>query len=86
MATKTLSENINQAISDFNSIKQAIIDKGVEIPSGTKTSEYGAKIGEIQGGGGGLDTIGVTNFYYFCAIFITKISQNFKIQKQFTLL
>ena len=66
MSTKTLSENINQAISDFNSIKQAIIDKGVQVPSGTKTSEYGAKIGEIEGGGGGLDTSGVTNFYQFC--------------------
>ena len=52
MATKTLSENINQAISDFGSIKQAIIDKGVEVPSGTPTSQYGAKIGEIQSGGG----------------------------------
>lgn len=53
MATKTLTENINQAISDLNSVKQALIDKGVEIPSGTKTSEYGAKISEIQSGGGG---------------------------------
>lgn len=52
MATKTLSENINQAISDFGSIKQAIIDKGVEVPSGTPTSQYGTKIGEIQSGGG----------------------------------
>ena len=55
MASKTLSENINQAISDFGSIKQAIIEKGVEVPSGTPTSQYGAKIGEIQGGGGGSD-------------------------------
>lgn len=55
MATKTLSENINQAISDFDGIKQAIIDKGVEVPSGTPTSQYGEKIGEIQGGGGGSD-------------------------------
>ena len=52
MASKTLSENINQAISDFGSIKQAIIDKGVEVPSGTPTSQYGTKIGEIQSGGG----------------------------------
>ena len=52
LAIKTLSENINQAISDFGSIKQAIIDKGVEVPSGTPTSQYGAKIGEIQSGGG----------------------------------
>ena len=55
MASKTLSKNINQAISDFGSIKQAIIEKGVEVPSGTPTSQYGAKIGEIQGGGGGSD-------------------------------
>lgn len=67
MATKTLSENINQAISDFKGVKQAIIDKGVEIPSGTPTSEYGAKIGEIQSGGsGGLDTSGMTDFGYLC--------------------
>lgn len=52
MASKTLSENINQAISDFDGIKQAIIDKGVDVPSGTPTSEYGTKIGEIQSGGG----------------------------------
>ena len=55
MATKTLSENINQAISDFDGIKQAIIDKGVDVPSGTPTSQYSAKIGEIQSGGGGSD-------------------------------
>lgn len=66
MAVKTLGENINQAISDLNGVKQALIDKGVEIPSGTKTSEYGAKIGEIEGGSGGLDTSGVTDFEYFC--------------------
>ena len=62
MATKTLSENINQAISDFGNIKQAIINKGVDIPSGTPTSQYGTKIGEIQSGGSGgsnEDFIGV---------------------------
>ena len=52
MAVNSLSQNINQAISDLNGVKQAIIDKGVEIPSGTKTSEYGAKISEIQTGEG----------------------------------
>ena len=67
MATKTLNENINQAINDFKGVKQAIIDKGVEIPSGTPTSEYGAKISEIQSGGsGGLDTSGVTDFRSLC--------------------
>ena len=66
MATKTLNQNINQAISDFKGVKQAIIDKGVEIPSGTPTSEYGAKISEIQSGGGGLDISGITDFNYLC--------------------
>lgn len=49
MANRTISENINQAISDFKGIKQALINKGIEIPQGTPTSEYGAKIGEIGG-------------------------------------
>lgn len=55
MSTKTLSENITQAISDFNSIKNAIIAKGVEVPSGTHTSDYATKIGQIESGGGGGD-------------------------------
>lgn len=59
MASKTLNENINQAISDFKGIKQALIDKGVEIPQGTPTSEYGAKIEEIQSGGDTTDLIRV---------------------------
>ena len=50
MATNTINENVEQAILDFGTIKQAIIDKGVEVPSGTHTSQYGAKIGEIQSG------------------------------------
>lgn len=65
MANRTISENINQAISDFKSIKQAIIDKGVEIPEGTPTSEYGAKIEGMTVGG--LDTSRITNFSNFCA-------------------
>ncbi len=65
MANRTLSENIGQAISDLNGVKQALINKGVEIPQGTPTSEFGAKIEEIQGGGG-LDTSGITNFNEFC--------------------
>ena len=58
MANKTLSENVNQAISDFGAIKQAIVDKGVDVPTGTPTSQYGAKIGEIQTGGGTTPTKG----------------------------
>lgn len=52
MAVNSLNKNINQAISDLKGIKQAILDKGVEIPTGTPTSEYGNKISKISGGGG----------------------------------
>lgn len=52
MATRTITENVNQAISDFDTIQQAIINKGIEVPAGTPTSEYATKIGDIQGGGG----------------------------------
>lgn len=58
MATNTLTQNINQAINDFKGVRQALMDKGVEIPSGTPTSQYGAKIGEIQTGGGQQPTKG----------------------------
>ena len=43
-----LVTNINQAISDFGTIKQAIINKGIEVPNGTKTSEYGNLINSIN--------------------------------------
>lgn len=43
-----LLTNINQAISDFNSIKTAIINKGVDIPADTHTSEYAQKINNIE--------------------------------------
>ena len=42
-----LNENIAQAISDFNDIKSKIIENGVEVPEGTKTSEYAGKIDEV---------------------------------------
>lgn len=45
-----LITNINQTISDFGTIKQAIINKGVEVPNGTPTSGYGELIGNIQSG------------------------------------
>lgn len=57
MATKTLRTNVNQAVQDFDNIKQAIIDKGVEIPNGTPTSEYATKIGDIQGGNEELNAL-----------------------------
>lgn len=62
-----LTTNINQAISDFSTIKQAIIDKGVEVPIGTPTSEYGKLIGNIQSGGSVSDLLpnpmGLTIFF-----------------------
>ena len=45
----SLAENIGQAVNDFDSIKQAIEDKGVTVGN-AKTSEYAGKIGEIQTG------------------------------------
>lgn len=43
----TLMQNIEQSIQDFNNIKQALIDKNIEVPDGTKTSEYGNLIKNI---------------------------------------
>lgn len=51
MAQRTLTENINQAIADFEAIKTAIADKGVPVPDGTPTSAYGDMISEISGEG-----------------------------------
>lgn len=45
-----LLTNINQAISDFNSIKTAIINKGVEVPSNIPTSSYSNLIESIVAG------------------------------------
>lgn len=42
--------NINRAISDFDSIKSAIEDKGVTVGN-VPTSQYADKISEIQSGG-----------------------------------
>ena len=64
MASRTISENINQAISDFKGIRQALIDKGAKIPQGTPTSEYDEIIDGMTVGG--LDTSGITDFYNFC--------------------
>ena len=63
MATRTITENVNQAVQDFDNIKQAIIDKGIEVPNGTPTSEYADKIGTIKING--LDTSTITDFSYF---------------------
>lgn len=47
----TLNKNINQTIQDFDAIREAIIEKGVDVPAGTSTSQYAEKIGEIETGG-----------------------------------
>ena len=46
----TLEENINQAISDFDDIEAAIEEKGVDVPAGTDTSNYGNLIRSIPTG------------------------------------
>lgn len=50
MATNTINQNVNTAITDFGLIKQAIVAKGVSVPTGTPTSQYGNKIANIQTG------------------------------------
>lgn len=52
-----LITNVNCTVNDFESIKQAIIDKGVDVPLGTTTSQYSELINEIQGGGGSTENI-----------------------------
>lgn len=46
-----MEDVINQAISDFDDIKSAIEEQGVEVPAGTDTKEYGGKIRSIPKGG-----------------------------------
>lgn len=53
----TLAQNIRRAINDFDTIEDAIVRKGVSIPEGTPTSEYGEKILSIETG---VDTSGDT--------------------------
>lgn len=39
----TLSQNVKQAIHDFDAIKDAIEYQGVDVPAGTPTSGYEQK-------------------------------------------
>lgn len=48
---KTLEQNINQAISDFASIKEKIVEKGVGVPAGTPTRDYAAKVDGVYEAG-----------------------------------
>jgi|GEM_PF-939649 len=62
MAKRTLSENILQAIDDFDDIQAAIIEKGVSVSKDTATSEYGNSIRKIKTNGGTISNKDV-NFY-----------------------
>lgn len=50
MATKTLSENIQTAITELSNIKTALIGKGVAIPTSTPTNSYSGLIEGLQVG------------------------------------
>ena len=47
----SLQTNINQVNSDFQKIKAALIDSGVEVADGTRTSEYGKKVRDLYEAG-----------------------------------
>ncbi len=50
MTERTARETVDQAISDFNAIREAIRDQRVEVPYPTPTSEYAELIGKINSG------------------------------------
>lgn len=54
---RTLYENLEYLNETKGIIKQAIIDKGVEVSADTPFREYADKIGDIQGGSGDLDDV-----------------------------
>lgn len=46
----TLSQNVRRTILNFDDIKSAIEEKGVDVPEGTSTDLYGDKVREIEKG------------------------------------
>ena len=46
-----LQENANQINADFQAVKSAIVESGVEVPEGTRTQEYGAKVRKVYDNG-----------------------------------
>lgn len=46
-----LQETANQINSDFQAVKSAIVDSGVEVPEGTRTQDYGAKVRKVYDNG-----------------------------------
>jgi len=51
----TIAEQLTSLANTKTAIKQAIVDKGVQVADDTPFSGYAAKIGEISGGGGATD-------------------------------
>lgn len=61
-----LISNMQRAISDFNSIKTALIEKGADMPEGTSTSDYPEKINEVYEAGksqGGISEEMIDTFW-----------------------
>lgn len=51
----TIAENLERILGAKNSIKQSIIDKGVDVPDDARIDEYNAYIDTIQQGGESID-------------------------------
>ena len=49
----TISDKLTYLQGTKSAIKDAIVAKGVTVPTGTTFRDYATKIGEISGGGGG---------------------------------
>lgn len=62
----SIADKITQLNGIKNDIKQAIIDKGVEVTSETPFTDYANKIGEISGGGGKIDVAAIGAKYAYC--------------------
>lgn len=60
----TTSDKLNKILDTKVNIKQAIIDKGVDVADTTVFADYAEKIGEIQSGGGSVKLIDSTRLAY----------------------
>ena len=48
---KRLETNVDQAMHDLSSVKEAIVSSGVDVPNGTRTSEYAGKVTDVYNKG-----------------------------------
>ena len=60
----SIQDNIHQAISDFDSIKLAIEECGVNVPYGTDTSDYGDLVKEVKEKGAEQGEISQYDFFW----------------------